>query len=179
MADGSGYAYNSPSTSTLFAQGGTSSGGLSTAGQVYAGGAALSSIAQAWQSIGAARMQKQQAEHNMEMMKLEARYQQVRSDLQEARLRSKGLKLRGKQRAAYSAGGVNPDVGSAALVGEETQEEIDLDAQLMQAAGEGRAASARGKAASFQYRAGTAMGTGYARAGTSLLSGAQKLKRFR
>lgn len=197
----------------------TGGGGLSTAGQVYAGGAALSSIAQAWQSIQAGRMQEMVAEHNQEMMKLEARYQDVRSDLQQSRLRRegvirkgalereaslrkerisrKGRQIRGRQRAAYAGSGVNPDVGSAKIVREETRERVEDDLELIdeqveretrrineqvesgtamsEIGGRARASSFRGRATQAGYRKQTAMSRGYARAGTSLLSGARKL----
>ena len=154
-----------------------SSGGWSSMDTFYTA-SALSGVGKAWNQIAASRQQAQVAEHNAEMMKLEARYQDLRSDIEKNKLRRRTARLRGAQRAAYSAGGVNPDVGTPAEVGRETWEQTEEDADMIDMQAESAAAGYRSRAADYGYTADTSMSTGMTRAGTSLLSSTRKMRRI-
>jgi len=168
------------------ASGGAVGGGVGQASSsgwssmdTYRTASALSGVAKAWNQVSAARQQGVTAEHNAEMMKLEARYQDLRADIEKTRLRRNTARLRSRQRAAYSAAGVNPDEGTPAEVGEETWDRAEYDAELIEMQAESAAMGYRGKAAGHQQTADTALSTGMTRAGTSLLSTTRKLWRTR
>lgn len=157
----------------------SSGGGGWSSMDTYRTAGALSGLAKSWNQISTARHQGEVAESNVEMMKLEARYQDLRSDIAKRRLRRKTAMLRGSQRAGYSGGNINPDVGSAKEVGEETWEQEEKDEMLIDMGAESAAAGYRSRAADYQYTADTAMSRGMTRAGTSLLSTTRKMRRVR
>jgi len=141
--------------------------------------AGASGVAKAWNKVSAARYQGEVAEHNAEMMKQEARYQDLRSDIEKYQLLRKTGRLRGKQRAGYSAGGVNPDIGTPAEVGRETWELAEEDIDMIEMQAESAAMGYRGEAAGYQQTADTALSSGMAEASASLLSTTRKLRRTR
>jgi len=156
-----------------------STGGGWSSMNTYSTASAVSGIISAFSQISAARHQEEVAEHNIEMAKMEARYQELRSEYQKNALRRKAMTLRGKQRAAYSAAGVSPDVGTPAKVGKETLEDVEEDAAMIEMAGKAASMQAEGRAAQAEYVADIAQPAGYARAGTSLLGTAERLRRVK
>lgn len=108
------------------------------------------------------------AEYNAELLERQALYEEQASAAEANRLRRRGRRILGAQRAAYGASGVLSNEGSPLLVMENTAEEIEMDAQRTLFSGDVRAAGSRGKAKLSRWDAKRRRGSALLGAGTYL-----------
>ena len=113
--------------------------------------------------------QGRMADYNARLAEQQAAAERSKAKLEEARHRRKVEKLKGTQRAMFAKAGVTME-GSPLLVMEETAAEGELDAMLIRAGGEARAAELYGEASLSRMRGRQRRTAGVMGAGTTLLT---------
>lgn len=130
---------------------------------------ALGSIIQGQQVAAAHRFNAQVARNNA----IAARQ---RAEFEEARMREQGERFLATQRAAAAGQGSVVDSGSALLAQLDTAKTVGLDALAIRYEGELEAVNQLNQSRIDDFRAGAAETTGFVNAGTTILTGAARLR---
>lgn len=129
---------------------------------------ALKGVGEIAQGVQARRYFKYQQDQANADAAAEAELGQVRGD----KIRKAGKIVQGDARAAYGASGVRADTGSAAVVQQQINRDVEEDALTELYTGQRRARVKQAEAQGFGSQASNALSAGISGAGKSLLGGA-------
>ncbi len=137
-------------------------------GMMILGG--VSSLVSASGAIQEGEAAQEAAEYNAEVMRQSAQASREKAEYDETIHRDKVRRLLSSQRASYGAAGVDM-AGSPLLVLEDTAAQGELDAKAIRYGGEVEARQKLSQAEIYEQQGKNARREGYAKAGSSLLSG--------
>lgn len=144
------------------------------AGTVAATMAAAGTVASAWGSIQAGRIQEGTARMNARMEAQRAVEARAQAALEEYRHRKESRRLLSRQKSLFLKAGVRMEGTPLEVIGE-TAAEAELDALMIRKYGYVAAREAAQKRAIYRMGGRAARGAGYIRAGTTLLTGGAEL----
>jgi len=137
--------------------------------------AAGSAIVGAVGAIQQGKAQQSMANYNAAVAERAAESAKVAAAFEESAQRSQAEKLRSTQRALFARSGVTPE-GSPLLVEADTAAQAEQDALAIRFSGSAAEARAKSQAAMSRFEGRVAKQASMFKAGTSLLSGASRLK---
>lgn len=140
--------------------------------------AVIGTVVSAAGALYSASQQQKAADYNAKVAEVNARTAEDKAKYEEQMHRERVRKILGTQRSMYGASGLDT-TGSPMLVMEDTKAQGELDALAIRHGGDVAAAQARSEANLYRMQGQSAMTAGYFSAGSSLLSGAADVARYR
>jgi hypothetical protein len=119
-----------------------------------------------------AQTQEKFFKYNAKVAENQAMGERMRAQVAANQQREQHRRVIASQRALYGSTGVEGSSGSPLLVIADSAQQAELDAQIIMAGGEGRAIGFQSQAALSRFQGRNAAASGYANAGSTLLSGA-------
>ena len=138
--------------------------------EVAAAAAAVSGIVGAVSAVSQGNAAADAAEFNAAVAENDAIATRQAAEFEEDRLRRRSKRVLASQRASFGASGVTAE-GSPLLVMQDSAAEAEIDALAIRYSGSIQEARAKSQAAADRAEARAARRGGFARAGTSLLTG--------
>jgi hypothetical protein len=138
---------------------------------------ALSAVSSITSAVGAVQQGKQQRQaynYQAEVQEQQAQEERIATATNEANFKEEQRRLLARRRAVLGASGVELSSGSPLLVSEDFAGETALQALRIRRGGEVRATRLEQQANLSRYQGRAAKSGGYARAGSTLLSGLGK-----
>jgi len=135
--------------------------------------AIIAAVVAAASTMYASHEQSKAADYNKKVAEVEAENAQNKAAYEERAHRENLKRILSSQQALYGKAGVDMS-GTPLLVMEESAEQGELDALAIRYGGDVAAARARSEANLYKMQSSSAKKTGYASAGSSLLTGAAK-----